>query len=139
MKIHAVYFSPTHATRKIVETVCQTINGQLEIEKITYYDLTLPGGRTGDAPVFEADDFLVLGMPVYGGRVPALMEPFMAELKSNGAKAVIIGVYGNRAYEDALREIDDALSQNGFKVVAAAAFIGEHSLSRRLPGGGQAV
>lgn len=135
MKIHAVYFSPTHTTRKIVETIGQTINGQLEAEKIVYYDLTLPGGRTGDAPVFEESDFLILGMPVHGGRIPVLMEAFLAELKSNGAKALIAAVYGNRAYEDALLEMKNILAQNGFKVVAAASFIGEHSLSRRLAAG----
>lgn len=132
MKINAVYFSPTHATRKIVETIAQTINGELDVEKITYFDLTLPGGRIGDASVFEDDDVLILGMPVYGGRAPGLMEPFLAELKAGGHKAIIVAVYGNRAYEDALLEMKDIMTANGFAVIAAAAFIGEHSLSRRL-------
>lgn len=135
MRINVVYFSPTHTTHKIVETLAQTMNGELDVEKITYFDLTLPGGRAGDAPVFENDDVLILGMPVYGGRVPALMEPFLAELKAYGQKAIIVAVYGNRAYEDALREMKDVLAVNGFTVIAAGAFIGEHSLSRRLAAG----
>ncbi len=44
-------------------------------------------------------------------------------------------VYGNRAYEDALLELSDALSANGFRVVAAAAFIAEHSVVRSIASG----
>ncbi|MCD6396464.1 MAG: 4Fe-4S binding protein, partial [Spirochaetaceae bacterium] len=36
---------------------------------------------------------------------------------------------GNRAYEDSLRELRDIAIQNGFKIIGAAAFIGEHSYS----------
>jgi ferredoxin len=42
---------------------------------------------------------------------------------------VCIVVYGNRAYEDALRELKDITVKNGCIPVACAAFIGEHSFS----------
>lgn len=37
-------------------------------------------------------------------------------------------VYGNRDYEDALLELHDILSENGFVVVAAGAFVARHSI-----------
>ena len=44
-------------------------------------------------------------------------------------------VYGNREYEDALLETKDALEANGFQVIAAAAFIAEHSIVRSIATG----
>ena len=40
-------------------------------------------------------------------------------------------MYGNRDYEDALKELCDLVSEQGFVPVAAGAFIGEHSFSRK--------
>jgi len=44
-------------------------------------------------------------------------------------------LYGNRNYDDALIELQDILQLNGFQILAAAAFIGEHSFSRILAKG----
>lgn len=132
MKIYGVFFSPTHGTRRVVETMAQTIKTELDADKLTLFDLTLPNGRLGNTPHFDRNDVLVLGLPVYGGRIPKLVRPWLAELRSEGTKTIIVGVYGNRDYEDILLEMEDTLIQNGFIVVAASAFIGEHSMSRRL-------
>ena len=43
--------------------------------------------------------------------------------------------YGNRAYEDALLELKLKLEERNFVVRAAAAFIGEHSVSRNIANG----
>ncbi|MDP2754584.1 MAG: 4Fe-4S ferredoxin, partial [Nitrospirota bacterium] len=61
--------------------------------------------------------------------LPAIALSRFRELKGNGAPAVIVVVYGNRAYEDALLELRDVAIEAGFKPVAAGAFIGEHSFS----------
>ena len=44
-------------------------------------------------------------------------------------------VYGNREYDDALLETKNALRANGFQVIAAAAFIAEHSIVRTIAAG----
>ena len=44
-------------------------------------------------------------------------------------------VYGNREFDDALLETKDALEANGFQVIAAAAFIAEHSMARSIAAG----
>jgi ferredoxin len=38
-------------------------------------------------------------------------------------------VYGNRAYDDALLELSDLCTKQGFRVIGAGAFIGKHSFS----------
>lgn len=44
-------------------------------------------------------------------------------------------VYGNRDYEDALIELKIRMEERGFKVIAAAAFIGEHTFSTNIAKG----
>lgn len=97
-------------------------------------NLTLPKSRK-QRFTFTQTDLLVLCFPVYGGRMPLpLVEP-LQRLRGEGTPAVIAAVYGNRAFEDALVEAADLLSDDGFVVIAGAAFIGEHSYTRLLASG----
>ena len=43
--------------------------------------------------------------------------------------------YGNRNFDDSLVELRDLLEADGFRTVAAGAFIGEHSFSTTLAAG----
>ena len=83
-----------------------------------------------DSVIYSADSVVVVAVPVYGGRVAGTAVERLSRLKGNGSSAVAIVLYGNRAYEDALVELQDLLEEQGFRVEAAAAFIGEHSYSR---------
>jgi hypothetical protein len=77
---------------------------------------------------------LLAVVPVYGGRVPEVALERLRALKGNGGPAIAVVVYGNRAYEDALLELHTELTANGYKVIAAAAFIAEHSIVRSISG-----
>ena len=74
-------------------------------------------------------------VPVYGGRVPAVAIQRLRALKGQGGPAIAVVVYGNRAYEDALLELKTTLTESGFNVMAAAAFIAEHSIIRSIAPG----
>lgn len=74
-------------------------------------------------------------VPVYGGRVPAVAVQRLKALRGQGGPAIAVVVYGNRAYEDALLELKNTLTESGFCVVAAAAFIAEHSIIRSIGAG----
>ena len=117
-----VVFSPTGTTRTIVESVAQGFDVPFSL-----HDLTLPAGRGSSC----ADgDLVVLGVPVYAGRVPATAAARLrASVRGDGRPAVLVAVYGNRAFEDALVELRDLARELGFVPVAAAAFVGEHSFS----------
>lgn len=56
-------------------------------------------------------------------------------MQGNGARAVLVCVYGNRAYEDTLVELEDAAVQAGFQVVAGVAAIAEHSIAHQYAAG----
>ncbi len=123
-KIKLVYFSPTGTTRKILEAVA---NG-IQTEKAEHIDLTLPKNSYQPQLVIDSE-LTIFGVPVYGGRVPANALERLKGLKGNNTPAVITVVYGNREFEDALKEITDFVEQAGFKPVAGGAFIGEHSFA----------
>ena len=43
----------------------------------------------------------------------------------------MVAVFGNRAYDDALLEMQDVASEIGFRVIAAVAAVAEHSIIRK--------
>lgn len=126
MRIHhaeLICFSPTGTTRTVLEAVARGLGAPC-----SSLDLTLPAVPAQGA----AEGLALIGVPVYAGRVPALAaERLRAHVKGAGRPAVLVAVYGNRAFEDALLELRDLAVELGFVPVAAAAFVGEHSFSTR--------
>jgi ferredoxin/flavodoxin len=117
-------FSPTGTTRRVVDQVARGLG----LPGTTVLDLTLPRSETSG--VQEAVcDVAVIGSPVYAGRLPPLMVERLQRIQGGGRPAVLVVVYGNRAFEDALLEMADVAEVAGFRPLAAAAFIGEHSYS----------
>ena len=81
------------------------------------------------------EDMAVISVPSYGGRVPAVAVERLTMLNGQGARAILVCVYGNRAYEDTLVELEDAAKQAGFQVIAAVAAVAEHSIARQFASG----
>lgn len=131
--VHAVYFSPTGTTKKVVSALSDAIAASLSLPK-QVFDFTLPQARQHPA-IFKETDFVVFGTPVYAGRVPNVLLKYLDTLQGNGALAVPVVLFGNRAYDEALKELRDILENHGFHTIAAGAFIGEHSFSRILAAG----
>ena len=127
--VHMLYFSPTGGTKKVVKEVGRTLGYPLQ-----EHDMTLPAGRN-EGIELEDNELLIVGVPVYAGRVPELAVEFLRKVKGKDTKAIFIVVYGNRAYEDALLELKQLLEGNGFKGIAAGAFVGEHSYTKQVGSG----
>jgi NAD-dependent dihydropyrimidine dehydrogenase PreA subunit/flavodoxin len=131
-QMHAFYFSATGTTKKIVSTIAGKISEDMAGEiGVNHIDFTLPEARK-QAVSFGKEDIVVVGVPVYAGRVPNVLLKFLKAVVGNGAWAVAVVVYGNRNYDDALIELRDILDADDFTVVAGGAFIGEHSFSKTL-------
>jgi ferredoxin len=122
--IKLVFFSPTETTAKIVNMIAQGINPGIA----TGIDLTPPSARGQDFGQLN-DELAIIGTPVYAGRVPPEATRRLRRVKGNNTPAVVVVVYGNREYEDALLELRDIVTELGFRPVAGGAFIGEHSYS----------
>ena len=132
-RVWAIYFSPTHTTRRVVEATAEVLAERLGAKRATW-DFTLPEGREG-RPGFLPGDAAVVGVPTYAGLVPAVTEPWLAQLEGEGIPAVPVVTYGNRDFDDALIQLRDILADRGFLPFAAGAFVGEHSFSRILAAG----
>ncbi len=119
-----IYFLPTQTTRKVIESIAQGV----QIATVEHIDLTPPDARMQKLAEMR-DQLAIIGSPVYSGRLPTDFISRLRLIKGNDAPAIIVVVYGNRAYEDALLELRDVALEAGFKPVAAGAFVGEHSYS----------
>ncbi|MDR1797524.1 MAG: ferredoxin family protein [Clostridiales Family XIII bacterium] len=132
--IYAAFFSPTGTTEKIVRAISGHLSDAWSVP-LQAHDFTLPAAR-GEGLFFGRGSLAVIGVPTYAGRVPNVLLPYIQEkIRADGALAVPVAMFGNRAFDDALIELRDLLEQAGFRTVAAAAFVGEHSFSRTLAAG----
>jgi ferredoxin/flavodoxin len=120
--VRAIYFSPTGTTRRVLDSIIEGLGAQ----RVEYIDLTPVKARTHRD---VGDDITLIGVPVYAGRVPVQAVDALRMIKTDAAEAVLVVVYGNRAYEDALLELKEIAAEAGFRSIAGAAFIGEHSFS----------
>ena len=120
---HIVFFSPTHTSAKIARAIGDGIGMERRIET----DLTLDESIT---PIEIKNALTIIAVPVYAGRVAPIALQRIRRLKGENAPVVLVSVYGNRDYEDALVELRDETTRLGFTPLAAGAFIGEHSYSR---------
>ena len=120
------YFSPTGTTYSIAKAIAEGTGCP-----VAEMDLSNPncGAELSENTV------LLASAPVYGGRIPAVALERLSRLPGKGQKAVAVVVYGNREFDDALLELKNALTSNGFQVVAGAAFIAEHSIVRSIAAG----
>jgi ferredoxin len=123
-KVELIYYSPTGTSKKVLEEVAKGLG----IKGVEHIDLTKSEAATKSHSI-PAGELAVIAVPVYGGRVPLIATQRLKTIKGNGTPAVIVTLYGNRAFEDALIELKDIATDQGFKAVAGAVFIGEHSFS----------
>ena len=129
MKLYNIVFSPTGGTKKVADCLTGALEGD-----VTTVDLT-DSKQDLNTVSLTKEDAAVISVPSYGGRVPAVAAERLGVVHGNGARAILVCVYGNRAYEDTLVELEDAAKQAGFQVIAAIAAIAEHSIARQFAAG----
>lgn len=120
------HFSPTGGTKKVADAIAAGLGTPVVEVDLTKADASVTLGK---------NDALMAVLPVFAGRVPQISLERLSALKANGQKAIAVVVYGNREYDDGLLETKNALEANGFRVIAAAAFIAEHSIVRSIAAG----
>ena len=118
-KVVKVFFSPSETTKKVVGLIADNINEENEICDLLYFD--------GEKE-FSSDDVVVVGMPVFAGRLPETAAKRLSKLQGNNTKAIAVANYGNAQIKDALLELVDILKENNFDVIAAATTISHHSI-----------
>jgi ferredoxin len=129
-RVSAVYFSPTGTTQKTVIAMAEGID--LPFRK---FDMTLPAGRRTFKEQFGEEDLVIVGLPVYVGRIPMCLDDLYARLTGHSTQAIAVVVYGNREYNDALIELKMELESRGFIVRSAAVFVGESTATTKIATG----
>ena len=133
-KIWAASFSPTGGTEHIVSLLAEEMGKclKLPVHKISF---TLPDERKKSC-TFTEEDLLILGTPMYAGRIPNKILPDVdRSFEGNGTLAVAVSVFGNRNYDDGLMELALLLENHGFCVAAAAAAAARHAFSDDIGAG----
>lgn len=133
-RVYAVYFSPTGSTEKVATKLAEHIGKELGAPT-ERFDFTLPPART-ETWRFGPSDLVVFGIPVYAGRIPNKILPFIQSgFAGNGALAVPVVTYGNRSFDNGLIELRNELERAGFHTVAGAAIVARHPFSATLGAG----
>ncbi len=122
--VKLVFFSPTGTTKAVLQGIARGINQ----DNVELLDITTPEARKEPLKTSE-DELLVIGVPVYMGRVPALIIEWLNTIQAHNTPTVCVVLYGNRVYEDALLELNNIVMKCGGIPIAGGAYIGEHSFS----------
>ncbi len=126
--LHTFFFSPSETTRKYAIAMTEAFGGDSQLIDLTHGQCEI------ESELIEGDTVLFIS-PVYAGRVPAMAVDLFRQIDGHGMKAIVAVVYGNRDYDDALLELADIASEDGFKVVAAGAFIAQHCIFPKVANG----
>lgn len=125
MSICTLIFSPTGGTERVMDILSREFQSEKNI------DLCFPMEKTA----FSPEDLVLIGLPSFGGRIPGIAGERIRCIRGNGAKAVLVAVYGNRAIDDTLIEMKDLAEECGFRVIGAISAVAEHSIMRHVAQG----
>ncbi len=128
-KVNLIYFSATGTTQIIVSTISKAL------DRFPQQQYNLNTLQVDSDISISSDELAIFAVPVYSGRVPEIAKQYILKFKGNHTSAILIGVYGNRAFEDALVELQDITQANGFITISAAAFIAQHSIFPQVASG----
>lgn len=133
-RIWAAAFSPTGGTEHVVGLLAEEMGRclRLPVYKISF---TLPKEREKHY-TFTEEDLLILGTPVYAGRIPnKILSDIDGGFVGNHTPAVAVSVFGNRSFDDALMELSLLMENHGFCVAAAVAAAARHAFSDNIGAG----
>ncbi len=122
--INLVYFSPTNNTKKIARSIAKG-TGVCSINEIDLTHLS----KSSIEQIEIKNQLTIIGAPVYRGRISEDAAKRLKNVKAENSPAIVVAVYGNRGYDDALIELKNIVQEIGFEILSAAAFVGEHSFS----------
>lgn len=133
-RVIAAYFSPTGNVKLLAEAMSKRAAEMLSVplETIDFTDVR----AREKAYEFTQSDLVIIGLPVYAGRLPNKILPFVQEkIKGRSTLSIAYVAYGNRAFDDGLSELVYEQKRSGFIPVGAAAFTSQHSFAERLAKG----
>lgn len=126
-KISKIYFSPSSTTKTITNKISDSFNNPSGDYDLLSYN--------GNGENFNEDELVIIGMPVFGGRIPKIAREKLEKFKGLKTPAIIFVNRGNANVGDALLELLDLVKDNGFRVIGAAIFVSQHSIFNNVARG----
>ncbi|WP_405277206.1 ferredoxin [Methanobrevibacter sp.] len=114
-----IFFSPSGTTKQVVDQIASSFTSKKETCDLLNFN---------SSKDFANDDIVIVGMPVFAGRIPKSGRERLSQLKGDNTKAIAVVNYGNAHVSDSLLELVDLLRENNFNVIAAASTISHHSI-----------
>lgn len=127
--IHVLCFSPTGGTRRAAAALVAGLG-----DEARWHDISPGGFRAQDVPV-EVGDTCVLALPCFAGLAPKFAMPRVAALPGEGAEAILLATFGNRAIEDMLLEMEQGMLRAGFYVRGAVVAATQHTFCPQIGAG----
>ena len=122
--VQCLYFSPTGSTKKIVETIAKGTEKPVKRP----INITTPKKRDKFNGQISGD-LLIVGVPVYTGDHPSMIQASISKIDGNGLWALPVAVCGNVRMGTCLAELCGLLKKQGFTIPAAGNFIAQHSFA----------
>ncbi|MGN0176533.1 MAG: 4Fe-4S binding protein [Methanobrevibacter sp.] len=119
MKITEIFFSPSGTTKQVVDKIANSFEYESEVCDLLHFS---------ENKEFTDDDIIIVGMPVFAGRIPETARDRLSKLSGNNTKAIAVANYGNAKVGDALLELVNLLKENNFDVTAAISTVSHHSI-----------
>ncbi len=120
--INTLVFSPAGHTGTIVSRIASAWSKPKN-------EIDLSDRKTDFSTVkFKNNELCLVGVPSFGGRVPAIAAERLRLIHGQRTPAVLVVSYGNRAFDDTLLELKDILTKNSFRPLAAVAAVAEHTI-----------
>ena len=132
LNVFAIYISPTGNTKEAVRAIAKGVASKVSDGDFFSIDLTPRDLRKGVLE-FGPGDVVILGVPTYAGRVPNKLLSYLTEaIYGDGAYAIPVVTYGNRAFDDSLKELAVIMFDNGMDIIGGCAAVGEHAFTDKL-------
>jgi ferredoxin len=122
--VQSLYFSPTGSTRRIVEAIAEGTG----VPSLATTSVTTPQDRDSFSGQIDGD-LLIVGVPVYTGRIPSFVLSPLSRVDGAGRWALPVAVCGNVRMGTCLAELCAVLKRQGFTIPAAGNFVAQHSFA----------
>ena len=120
--IDLVYYSPTGSTKKNLDALVRGLGG-IKNQEI---NLTKPTNRDRkEYPL--GGEVVVIALPIYSSTIPHVVLNSLHNLRGDGKWAILLSTYGNVKNGTWAANLANVLLPNGFKILAVAHGLGEHS------------
>lgn len=124
--IYELVFSATGRTEKVLDIISGRFDGERTRIDLSATDFDY------DKYNITADDFCIFATSVFEGRIPAPAVKNLRKLSGNGAKILLVAVFGNRAVDDCLLEMKNETEAIGFVPFAAIEASVQHSIITKV-------